>query len=436
MLDAVIQNENLNRYLTSFDKGEKIFLEGDDSQDLFVLVSGQLDILKGNKKIVEITEKGSLFGEMSFLLGEKRTATVKANDDVKTIRIPKEEVTTFLHEFPDVASEITKLLAKRLDETSRILYGLKEFCDRLPDAVIATDSDGKIITWNSAAEELYGRSWNQMHNRLVEEIYEEPRSYKKFLNEVNKKQSVREKILSIRHPKKGIRFISTSTTLLYDDNKNFKGILSLGRDVTSVAKSEKRYRRTRNWLFKYMILFVFLAGGAFLGHSYFSKGSLAIDVENQELRNQLSKDYLFLKSMLANHFAAGDRSKTHQMMKDFLYINSAAETPYAGLVLLDRNKIVFDVCSLKDGTDISQMIGSSYAGIEFQDGEGSIHKVLTLYRADKDHPMGRKGVEMAFEIKRAGRLLGWLVFQMDLHRLKKTHGINEAGLKQFSFKDP
>ena len=122
MLDAVIQNENLNRYLTSFDKGEKIFLEGDDSQDLFVLVSGQLDILKGNKKIVEITEKGSLFGEMSFLLGEKRTATVKANDDVKTIRIPKEEVTTFLHEFPDVASEITKLLAKRLDETSRILY--------------------------------------------------------------------------------------------------------------------------------------------------------------------------------------------------------------------------------------------------------------------------------------------------------------------------
>ena len=301
MLDTVIQNKNLKRYLTSFDKGEKIFLEGDDSQDLFILVSGQLDILKGNKKIVEITEKGSLFGEMSFLLGEKRTATVKANNDVKTIRIPKEEVTAFLHEFPDVASEITKLLAKRLDETSRILYGLKEFCDRLPDAVIATDSDGKIITWNSAAEELYGRSWNQMHNRLVEEIYEEPRSYKKFLKEVNKKQSVREKILSIRHPKKGIRFISTSTTLLYDDNKNFKGILSLGRDVTSVAKSEKRYRRTRNWLFKYMILFVFLAGGAFLGHSYFSKGSLAIDVENQELRNQLSKDYLFLKSMLVNH---------------------------------------------------------------------------------------------------------------------------------------
>jgi len=436
MLDTVIQNENLNRYLISFEKGEEIFLEGDDSQDLFVLVSGQLDILKGNKKIVEITEKGSLFGEMSFLLGEKRTATVKANNDVKTIRIPKEEVSAFLHEFPDVASEITKLLAKRLDETSRILYGLKEFCDRLPDAVIATDSDGKIITWNSAAEELYGRSWNQMCNRSVEEIYEEPRSYKKFLKEVNKKQSVREKILSIRHPKKGTRFISTSTTLLYDDKKKFQGILSLGRDITSITRSEKWYRRTRHWLFKSLILFVLLAGGAFLGHSYFSQGSLAIDVEKQELRNQLSKDYLFLKSMLANNFTAGDRSKTHQMMKDFLYINSAAETLYAGLVLLDRNKIVFDACSLKDGTDISQMIGNSYAGIEFQGGESSIHKVLTLYRADKDHPMGRKGVEMAFEIKRADRLLGWLVFQMDLHRLKKIYGINEAGLKQFYFKAP
>jgi len=132
MLDTVIQNENLNRYLISFEKGKEIFLEGDDSQDLFVLVSGQLDILKGNKKIVEITEKGSLFGEMSFLLGEKRTATVKANNDVKTIRIPKEEATTFLHEFPDVASEITKLLAKRLDETSRILYTPPHITDLKP----------------------------------------------------------------------------------------------------------------------------------------------------------------------------------------------------------------------------------------------------------------------------------------------------------------
>ena len=180
MLDTVIQNENLNKYLTSFEKGKVIFFEGDDTQDLFILVSGHIDILKGKKKIVEITEKGSLFGEMSFLLGTKRTASVKATNDVKTIRIPKQEIATFLHEFPDVAREITKLLAQRLDKTNQVLYGLKEFCDQLPDAVIATDKEGKIITWNSAAEKLYGRTWDQMCNKSVEKIYEAPKVYQKL----------------------------------------------------------------------------------------------------------------------------------------------------------------------------------------------------------------------------------------------------------------
>ena len=67
MLEEVIKNAKLNRYITPFEEGKAIFLEGDDTQDLYILVSGQLDVFKGNIKIAEITEKGSLFGEMSFL---------------------------------------------------------------------------------------------------------------------------------------------------------------------------------------------------------------------------------------------------------------------------------------------------------------------------------------------------------------------------------
>jgi PAS domain S-box-containing protein len=435
MLDTIIQNDKLNKYLTSFEKGKAIFFEGDDTQDLFILVSGHIDIFKGKKKIVELTEKGSLFGEMSFLLGTQRTATVKATKDVKTLRIPKQEIATFLNEFPDVAREITTLLAQRLDKTNQVLYGLKEFSDQLPDAVIATDKEGKIITWNSAAEKLYGRTWDQMCNKSVEQIYEHPKIYQKFLKEVKKKHSVKEKILRIIHPKKGTRFVSTSTTLLYDDNKKFHGILSLGRDVTSVTNLEKRHRRTRHRHLNSLIVCLFLAGGAFLGHAYFSKPPLATTVENQELKNLLTKDYLFLKSTLSNYFAAKNRSKTHPAIKDFFKIQSHATTPYSGLVLLDRNKIVFDACTLKNETDVSYMLGSSYAGIAFQGSNSSIHKALCLYRTDKQYPMGRKSVEMAFEIKKGDRLLGWLIFLMDMDRLKNTYGVHEANLKEFYFKD-
>ena len=433
MLEEVIKNVKINRYITPFEEGKAIFLEGDDSQDLFILISGQLNVFKGNTKIAEIIEKGSLFGEMSFLLKAKRTATIKAGENVKAIRIPKDEINTFLHDFPEVAGEISKLLAKRLDETSRILYGLKEFCDQLPDAVIATDKEGKIITWNAAAEEVYGRSWDQMCNKSVEEIYEKPKGYKKLLEEVKKKHSVREKILSVRHPKHGVRFISTSSTLLHDDHNNFQGILSLGRDVTSIKTLEKKYRQTRYWLFPSLMLTFLLAIGVFWGHSHFSKRPQIMEVNQSELKNRLSKDYLLLKSMLLNHLEAGNRSKTNQLMKDFLNVQKPDKMPYNGLVLLDKNKIVFDAYSTNTGTNISPTIQSSYKGIDFEDGKDSAHSVLILYRADKDHPMGQKSIEIAFEMNKNNRRIGWLIFQLDLRRLKTDYGTDVSGLKQFNF---
>jgi len=433
MIEEVIKNVKTSRYITPFEEGKAIFLEGDDSQDLFILVSGQLNVFKGNTKIAEIIEKGSLFGEMSFLLKAKRTATIKAGENVKAIRIPKDEINTFLHDFPEVAGEISKLLAKRLDETSRILYGLKEFCDQLPDAVIATDKEGKIITWNAAAEEVYGRPWDQMCNKSVEEIYEKPRVYKKLLEEVKKKHSVREKILSVRHPKHGVRFISTSSTLLHDDHNNFQGILSLGRDVTSIKTLEKKYRQTRYWLFPSLMLTFLLAIGVFWGHSHFSKRPQIMEVNQSELKNRLSNDYLLLKSMLINHLEAGNRSKTSQLMKDFLNVQKPDKMPYNGLVLLDKNKIVFDAYSTNTGTNISPKIQSSYKGIDFEDGKDSAHSVLILYRANKDHPMGQKSIEIAFELNKNNRRIGWLIFQLDLRRLKTDYGTDVSGVKQFNF---
>ena len=436
MLDEIIKNHDLDKYLMSFEAGQILFLEGDESQDLYMLVSGQLDILKGSKKITEITETGALFGEMSFLLEARRTASVKAKDDVKAIRIPKEKITSFLREFPTVAREISKLLAQRLDEASQILYGLKEFCDQLPDAVVITDREGKILTWNSAAEHLYGREWNQMRYKSLEEIYEEPEVYKNFLEEVQSKFSVREKILRIRHPGEGTRFVSTSTTILYDSHHNFQGVLSLGRDVTAAEKMERRYKRVRYWLIPTFILLGLLAAVVFFGYPYFTKGYRTMDVKKQELKNQLAKDYFVLKSLLIDQFRDYNRPKTSQMIKDFITIQETAAIPYTGLVLLDRDKKVFNAYSIKSDKDVSEMLGSSYAGIDFQNIEKSLHKVLTLYRVDKEHPMGHKGIEIAFEMNSDNENLGWLVFQMDMDMMKENYVINEEGFKEFRFKRP
>jgi len=435
MLDQIINNPSLNRYITTFKAGESLFLEGDDTQDVYFLVSGKVAILKGRKKIAEISDEGSVFGEMSFLLGEKRTATVKATNDIKTIRIPKEELSTFLSEFPEVVKEFAKYLARRLDETSQILYGLKEFCDQLPDAVILTDKDGNILSWNRAAENLYGREENEMRHRSVEEIYEDPEEYRTFLDKVVSGDAIREKTLMIRHPEKGLCHISTSTTALYDGQHNLQGVLSLGRDVTSVEVLERRYQRARRWLIPSLVLLVVLTAGIFFGYPYFSKGYKITDIRKGELRDDLAVNYRLLRSLLIKPFEEGERAETTLALKGFFDVQKGITIPYIGLVLLNKDKKVFDVYSIEPGVDVEEMVGSSYADIDFEGAEDPLYKVLTLYRASKDHPMGYRSTEIAFKLYRDNNFLGWLIFQVDMELLKLKYNVDEKDLRKFHFQE-
>ncbi len=435
MPDGILKTSDLKEYTAFFENGQTLFLEGDDSQDLYILISGQLDVLKGDNRIAEVTEPGDIFGEMSFLLGSSRTATVKARSEGEVIRIPRDEISTFLCKFPDLAKNITRLLARRLDETSQILFGLKEFCDQLPDAVILTNREGKILTWNAVAEKMYGRTWSEMHYKPAEDIYEDPEEYRNYLDEVQSKHSLPEKILTINHPEKGPRFISTSTTVLYDGHHNFQGILFLGRDVTSFKEMEKRYHRFRKRIIPSLIMVFLIAAGFFLLVPYFTNNTKMIpDSNRQRFQNQLGKDFLYMKSLLLGPLTERDRMKTSQLMKDFFDIQEPGEIPYHGLILLDENLTVFDAYSLTTRRKgAANMIGTSYSGIEFQGDENSNYRVLTLYRVDKDHPMGKKGVEIAFEINKKDQLVGWLIFQMDMKFLKSRYGMNEADLEKLHF---
>ena len=152
-----------------------------------------------------------------------------------------------------------------------------------------------------------------------------------------------------------------------------------------------------------------------------------------EFNSRLNKDYLLLKSMLINSLEAGNQSKTNKVMKDFLNLQKPDKSPYNGLVLLDNNKKVFDACSKDTSTNISPAIESSYKGIDFGDDNNSALSVLTLYRADKTHPMGRKSIEIAFEMNKNNQIIGWLIFQLDLNRLKTDYGVDVSGKKQLKF---
>ena len=254
----VIQQAGLKKYFQEFAAGSEIFVEGEAGQDLYILVSGQVTVFKGDTPLTEITESGSIFGEMSFLLRHDRTATVRAHSDVVTVRIPCDRINEFLQEFPNVASKLSIELAERLYETTSILYGLREFCDLLPDAVVLVSDQFRVLAWNKAAEKLYGRSWEEMQNALLHDIYEDQAAYRLFLDQLKHKKTIQEKPLKISHPENNWRFVATSTNIINDAHDNPKGYIFIGRDATAEHNLKKRALRLTALLVPVAFVFGFL----------------------------------------------------------------------------------------------------------------------------------------------------------------------------------
>ena len=74
--------------ITKFASGEKIFEEGDESENFFIIKQGQVEIFRNGVSIRVIT-KNDYFGERSIIMNEKRTAAVFAMTETECWTLSK-----------------------------------------------------------------------------------------------------------------------------------------------------------------------------------------------------------------------------------------------------------------------------------------------------------------------------------------------------------
>ena len=79
-MSDIINKPDMQKYAVSFVAGETLFIQGDNSQDMYLLVSGQIEVFKDDKKIADITEPDTTVGEMSFLLKARRDSHCQSAD--------------------------------------------------------------------------------------------------------------------------------------------------------------------------------------------------------------------------------------------------------------------------------------------------------------------------------------------------------------------
>jgi CRP-like cAMP-binding protein len=99
--------------------GTLIIHEGGTTGHLFVLIEGRLDVIKGDTVVASITEPGAVVGEMSVLLDQPHTATVRAASDSTVYEFS--DAASFLRDQPAVALLIARLLAQRLNVATTYL---------------------------------------------------------------------------------------------------------------------------------------------------------------------------------------------------------------------------------------------------------------------------------------------------------------------------
>lgn len=109
-------------------RGEYVFLECDQPRNLYVVVKGEVKLLKqtedGRETIVEMAYPGEIFGEEAIFDGQPYPMTAQALSDVELLSISRTDFFTFLRDNPDLALEIITELGTRLREAQNTIRAL------------------------------------------------------------------------------------------------------------------------------------------------------------------------------------------------------------------------------------------------------------------------------------------------------------------------
>ena len=103
--------------------GALVLHEAGRTGHLYVLIEGRLEVIKGDTVVATITEPGAVLGEMSVLLDQPHTATVRAALDSVVYEI--DDAASFLRAQPAVAILIARMLAQRLNAANTYLADIK-----------------------------------------------------------------------------------------------------------------------------------------------------------------------------------------------------------------------------------------------------------------------------------------------------------------------
>ncbi len=113
----------------TFQSGQDLCVQGGDGDSAFIIIEGDADVIVDSSNgpmTVAAMSKNDVVGETAILCDVPRTATVRATTDLTALKISKDLFFHLVTEFPQMAVEIMRVLATRLNITTAQLMQARQ----------------------------------------------------------------------------------------------------------------------------------------------------------------------------------------------------------------------------------------------------------------------------------------------------------------------
>lgn len=103
--------------LETYHAGEAIIQQDDIGAALYMIVSGTARVLRDGREIALIGER-EVFGELSALDPEPRSATVEADGEIEVFSLDNSRLAEMIRAYPAVSRGIIRMLVRRIRNTT------------------------------------------------------------------------------------------------------------------------------------------------------------------------------------------------------------------------------------------------------------------------------------------------------------------------------
>jgi hypothetical protein len=102
----------------AFEEGEQVFIEGERGDTLYLVLNGDVAVIKdcntGKEIELDSIGPGEYFGEMALFAGDRRSTTIRVKKTARFLTLHRQELQEIVSEYPQIALHACRVLSMRI----------------------------------------------------------------------------------------------------------------------------------------------------------------------------------------------------------------------------------------------------------------------------------------------------------------------------------